>query len=59
MNAQFPHKWWSTHKSTVFGSSSTLPLLVGEGGGLLCKSVFKADLLSEYFDSKQSRDLIR
>ena len=28
MNAQYPHKWWSTLKSGVFGLSSTLPLLV-------------------------------
>ena len=39
-------KWWSTLKSAVFGSSSSLPLLVSEGGGLVCKSVGKADLLS-------------
>ena len=34
MNVQFPHKWWSTLKSAVFGSISSLPLLVSEGGGL-------------------------
>ena len=28
MNAQSPHKWWSTLKSTVFGLSLSLPLLV-------------------------------
>ena len=28
MNAQYPSKWWSTHKSAVFGSSSSLPPLV-------------------------------
>ena len=31
LNAQSPHKWWST----VFGSSSSLPPLVGVGGGLV------------------------
>ena len=46
MNAQSPHKWWSTHKSVVFGSRLSLHLLVGEGGGLVCESVGKADLLS-------------
>ena len=56
MNVQFPHKWWSTLKSAVFGSSSSLPLLVSEGGGLVCESVGKADLLSDHFDSKQSRE---
>ena len=43
MNVQSPHKWWSTLKSAVFGSSSSLPPLVSEGGGLVCESVGKAD----------------
>ena len=55
MNAQSPHKWWSTLKSAVFGLSSSLPQLVGGGGGLVCESVGKADLLSDRFDGKQSR----
>ena len=58
MNAQSPHKWWSTLKSAVFGSSSSLPPLVSTGGGLVCKSVGKADLLSDHFDSKQSREAV-
>ena len=58
MNAQSPHKWWSTLESAVFGLSSSLPPLVGEGGGLVCKSVGKADLLSNHFDGKQSREYI-
>ena len=33
------HKWWSTLKSAVFGLSSSLPRLVGGGGGLVCESV--------------------
>ena len=49
MNAQFPHKWWSTLTSAVFGLSSSLPPLVGGGGGLVCESVGKADLLSDHF----------
>ena len=36
LNVQSPHKWWSTLKSTVFGSSSSLPPLVGPSGGLVC-----------------------
>ena len=36
MNVQSHHKWWSTLKSAVFGSSSSLPLLVSEGGVLVC-----------------------
>ena len=58
MNVQSPHKWWSTLKSAVFGSSSSLPLLVGLGEGLVCESVEKADLLSDHFDSKQSRESV-
>ena len=58
MNVQSPHKWWSTLKSAVFGSSSALPLLVSEGGGLVRESVGKADLLSDHFDSKQSREAV-
>ena len=58
MNVQSPHKWWSTLKSAVFGLSSSLPPLISEGGGLVCESVGKADLLSDHFDSKQSRETI-
>ena len=60
MKAQSPHKWWSTLKSAVFGLSSLLPPLVsvGGGGGLVCESVGKADLLSDHFDGKQSRESV-
>ena len=58
MNVLSPHKWWSTLKSAVFGSSSSLPPLVREGGGLVCESVDKADLLSDHFDSKRSREAV-
>ena len=58
MNVQSPHKWWSTLKPVVFGSSSSLPPLVREGGELVCESVGKADLLSDHFDSKQSREAV-
>ena len=33
-----------------------MPPPVGECGGLVCESVGKADLLSDHFDSKQSRE---
>ena len=33
-----------------------MPTLVSEGGGLVCESVGKADLLSDHFVSKQSRE---
>ena len=42
----------------MFGSSLSLPTLVSTGGGLVCKSVGKADLLSDHFDSKQSREAV-
>ena len=48
----------SALKSAVFGSSSSLPSVVREGGGLMCESVDKADLLSDHFDSKQSRKAV-
>ena len=52
------HKWWSTLKSAVFGLSSSLPPLVRGGGGLVCESVGIADLLSDHFDGKQSRESV-
>ena len=58
MNAQPPHKRWSTLMSAVFGLSSSLPPLVGGGGGLACESVSKADLLSDHFDGKLSRESV-
>ena len=44
----------------MFGSSSdsSLPPLIGAGGGLVCESVVKAEMLSAHFDGKQSRDLV-
>ena len=41
-------------ESVVFGQSPSLPLLVSEGGGLVCESVGKADLLFDHSDSKQA-----
>ena len=52
MKVQSPHKLSSTLKSAVFGSSSSLPPLGSEGGGLVCESVGKAGLLSDHFHSK-------
>ena len=42
----------------MFGSSSALPPLVSESGGLVYESVGKADLLPDHFDSKQSKEAI-
>ena len=58
MNVQSPHKWWSTLKSAVFCTSSSLPPLINEGGGLVCEFVGMADLLSDHFDSKQSMEAV-
>ena len=58
MNVQFPHKWWSTLKCVVLDTSTLLPPLVNEGGGLVCESVGNSDLLSDHFDSKQSREAV-
>ena len=58
MNPQFPHKWWSTLKSCVFGLSSSLPPLLGGGGGLVRETVGKSDLLSNHFDAMQSREYV-
>ena len=56
MNVHSPHKCWTTLKSAVSGSSSSLPPLISEGGGVVCESVGKADLLSDHFDSKHSSE---
>ena len=42
----------------MFGSCSSLPPIVDEGSRLVCESVGKADLLSDHFDSKQSREAV-
>ena len=58
MNVQSSHKWWSTLNSAVFRTSSSLPPLVSEGGGLVGESIGRADLLSDHFDCKQSREAV-
>ena len=47
MNVHSPHKWWSNLKSAVF------PPFVSDGGGLVCESVGKANMMSDHFDRKQ------
>ena len=37
INVHSLHKWWSTLKSAVFGTSSSFLPLVSEGGGLVCE----------------------
>ena len=57
MNVQPPHKWWST-KSAVFGSSSSLPPLVSEGGGLVCESVGKTNLMLDHLTASSLGKLL-
>ena len=42
----------------MFGVSSSLPPLFGGDGGLVCESVGEADLQSDHFDGKQSRESV-
>ena len=58
MNVESPHKWWSPLKSAVFCTNSSLPPLVRAGGGQVYYSVDKTDMLSDYVDSKQSRETV-
>ena len=58
MNVQSPHKWWSNLKSAVFVTSLSLPALVSKEWTGVCVSVGKADLLSDHFDSNQSREAV-
>ena len=51
-----PHKWWQNLKNAVFGANSSIPPLVKQGGGLASHPREKSELLSQLFDSKQSRD---
>ena len=48
---------WSTPKSAVFGSCSSLPPLNSGGGGLVCESVGKADLLLDHFHLLSDQDV--
>ena len=42
----------------MLGSNLLLPLHLSGGGELVCESVGKADLLSDHFDSKQSKESV-
>jgi hypothetical protein len=54
IGANAPHKWWSTLKSSLFGSSPSVPPLISPGGSLVCGAKDKADLLMTTFDGKQN-----
>ena len=56
INAKCPHRVGLLfYQLQVFGSTSPLIPLIGVSGGLVCESEGKEDLLSDHFDSKQSR----
>ncbi|KAI3381869.1 hypothetical protein SNEBB_010891 [Seison nebaliae] len=57
-NAQQPHKWWSSLKTSVFGSSSLIPALLSSDGALVANSKDKAELLLSHFEAKQSRNIV-
>ena len=50
--------WWRTLKGHVFGAESDIPPLCSPGGALVSDPAGKAELLSTWFDSKQSRDIV-
>ena len=58
MSAQSTHKWCYNFWSSMFGSSSSLLMLDGEDDGLVSESVGNANLLSDHFDLKQSRESV-
>ena len=50
--------WWRTLKCHVFGAESDISPLCSPGGALVSYPAGKAELLSTWFDSKQSRDIV-
>ena len=56
--AQNPHSWWKVLKETLFGKASDTPPISNCDGELVSHPQQKAELLSQHFDSKQSRAVI-
>ena len=50
--------WWRILKGHVFGAESDIPPLCSPGGALVSDPAGKAELLSTWFDGKQSRDIV-
>ena len=50
--------WWRTLKGHVFGAESDIPPLCSPGGALVSDPAGKAELLSTWFNNKQSRDIV-
>ena len=49
---------WRTLKVHEFGAESDIPPLCSRGGAIVSDSAGKAELLIEWFDSKQLRDIV-
>ena len=50
-NLPIRYKLWSTLKSAVFGTNTSLPPLIGGGGcGLVCNPGAEAALFANHFD---------
>ena len=56
-SASSAHAWWVTLEESVFYVNSSIPPLWDVGGALVSDPL-KVELLSEHFDSKQSRDSV-
>ena len=50
--------WWRTPEGHLFFTESDIPPLYSYGGALVSDPAGKAELLSAWFDSKQSRDIV-
>ena len=57
-SASSAHAWWVTLKESVFGVDSSIPPLRAVGDALVLDPALKAELLTEHFDGKQSRDSV-
>ena len=58
MTVESANNWWRTLKGNVFGAESDIPPFCSPGGALVSDPAGRAWLLSTWFDSKQSRDIV-
>ena len=57
-SASSAHAWWITLKESVFCVDSSILPLRAFKGAMVSDPTLKTELLSEYFDSKQSHDSV-
>ena len=57
-SASSTRNWWSTLKESVLGIGSSIPSLQSDGGALVSDPAGKAAQLSNFFDGKQSRNVV-